>query len=483
MNRSQISPLSFLRPRRGTYVDALLSFRDADYCNTIASLESRDDPESTYLRARSWLRLSNAEAAIRELGSVVDSDLPFIKQRAELAVLKASAYVFSADLQRARETLCAARVFAFSCSTIEVQAEYHYVEATSAFAERNFEASTAAAAEVFEIDERFAQRSESYVIPYEHTRARAHSIIGLVLATQEDYKGQHARTSMALRELGDNAVPDIGLSALLLQQLAYLVRDFDLNGDALSLARCLESGSWPADLPIARYEICRALAWHASLRGDRLNAFRYFREAIDIAPNLPFRILASVDQISVSRELAVGERSAESLKELKAQADCVDWSTVAEERIALLLLAQEYSYLSPDVAGRLLERYRSISVKLAPTFLNAYDRRPRAHEQMAEGSVAKANGNVHRAAACFLEAFEIWNRLDYKWRAAVAAAELGRLSGNHRFVEYARREAAARPGSWLDLKCSTLRNATADVIELSSRIRPSTAVYGRQRID
>jgi len=65
-----------------------------------------------------------------------------------------------------------------------------------------------------------------------------------------------------------------------------------------------------------------------------------------------------------------------------------------------------------------LDRYRAIKAKLTPLTLNTVDRSARAYECLAEGPVLRANRAIPAAAEQFREAFEIFDAVGYRWRAA-----------------------------------------------------------------
>jgi len=290
---------------------------------------------------------------------------------------------------------------------------------------------------------------DTHFVPLAHSRGRAFNVHGIVAAASEDYRTQLICIRECVAELRAAGIPDLWLTASAMQQLAYHIRDFDLTGDALQLKAWLEENDLPEDLAPMRFEMHRALGWSSALQGDHLGAFREFRSMTAFATTSPYRILASVERAYLMRELGETHCAREQIEFAATLFDRVDWNAVGEERIGLAQLAQEVAAFSPGRARALFDRYRGITSKLPPNALNASDRRARAFERLAEGTVLRANGSNDAAREAFLAAFTIWDAIGYRWRAATAAIPLAELTASPRFVKYIRDEGARCPTSWL----------------------------------
>jgi hypothetical protein len=90
-----------------------------------------------------------------------------------------------------------------------------------------------------------------------------------------------------------------------------------------------------------------------------------------------------------------------------------------------------------------------LKAKLPSNHLASSDRRAWAEELVADATISNAEGNQNRARSLYLDAFNIWDSLGYGVRAALVARELAALGAGERFAEYAAKEAALRPRSWL----------------------------------
>lgn len=133
----------------------------------------------------------------------------------------------------------------------------------------------------------------------------------------------------------------------------------------------------------------------------------------------------------------------------------VDWEQTGEERYGLIAVVRELAARGRD-GRRFLERYRRLTSRLDPGLLNNRDRRLVAYERMAEGFVLQAEGLLEEATRAFVDAFEIWNEVGYRWLAATASIQIVGLTGSPQFAAYARREAARRPNSWLARRAASL---------------------------
>ena len=88
-------------------------------------------------------------------------------------------------------------------------------------------------------------------------------------------------------------------------------------------------------------------------------------------------------------------------------------------------------------------------IEVLQDLLAANDRRARAEEMSAEAKIAVADGELARARALLLDAFEIWDARGYVIRAAMVARDLAALGAGECFTAYVADAAERRPQSWL----------------------------------
>lgn len=447
-----------LRPREASFADAVLAFQRGEYARAISILDGSRDARSALLTARAFARDGQFSRAFQALMPFDLASFPSMLDCAEHWTLGATLCVNLGDFTAASRFLFSARAYAFSATSSVVEIDYYYAEAQfAAFAQRDYDAALASAREALSIVGNSTKMSDHLSVSSTSlSRARVQHFVGLISGLREQYSEQLRYYRLALNEYNASDVQDVGLGAFFARSLAYLVRDFSLTDDAACLRQTIESAQWPSDLNVARFDIRRALGWSCVMQGDHLGAFREFRIAAAVAPTLSMQIIASSDRAYLSRELGETTNALEELSYAADVAETVDWNSVGEERMALLLLAQELAHFQPVTSRRLLEKYRSIKSKVAPNMMDAVDRRPRAYERMAEGTILLAEGESGRAIDAFREAYEIWNGLGYDWRAATVAVELAELTNDSHFLGLAKREGSLRPNSWLARRCVML---------------------------
>ncbi len=443
-----------LRPRQRPFEAAVDAYRGArpDECLTI--LHGHSGLEAAVLRARAALRVGRPEVGLDTIEAIDDAMLPTHRARAEVLTLRGALYSRSRDFDRARETLDNARVFAFGSASAATEAEYHFYESVHSFAIGDLDGTDRNAEHAFAVEPSRFDYGKTFV-PVANTLARALLLRGHVAAAREQYREQLDFVRDAIAEADRAATPDLWISASFLMHLAFHVRDFDLVEDAKTLRTC-GGKAWPAELNPMKFEIHRALGWSSALRGDHFNAFREFCAMSDYATTPAHKVLATVERAYLSRELGESHAARDAIEYASKLTDSINWNHVGEERIGLAQLAQELAAFDAPRAGKLFERYRAIKGKLSPGLLNTVDRRARAYECLAEGTVLRANRAIPAAVERFQEAFEIFDSVGYRWRAATAALPLAELFQRPSYVEYVRREAADRPNSWLERRAATL---------------------------
>lgn len=416
---------------------------------------------SKLLGARAYLRLDDPEHALRILDGIEATDL-FDARRAELSILRAAALTAMRNFVKSRYALDVARALVLGQASPALEAEYFAQEAIWSFSSGDSHSSAEAAARTIEAgsvdvaSEAAFSRAPDYLIPREHTVARAQHVLAILAARDEDYARQVEYERQAVATFGQAPKLDLWAYARLLFNFAVCIRDFDLAADAQTL-RAVDMASWPSELNSERFHIYSALGVSSALRGDHLGAFRELRKSAESAPSAEYVILASTDKAMLRRELGELMSAREELEHAADLADRVDWERSGEQRVALAHLAREVAAFDAQRARALLERYYGIRTALSPHLLNNSDRRLRAHEKYAEGTVLRALGMTDEAKPCFAEAFDIWQPLGLDWLAALAAAELYELGGPAKFKTYATRQAKLRPGSWIERRAAQLK--------------------------
>jgi tetratricopeptide (TPR) repeat protein len=435
------------QPRHQPFEVAVDEFRSGRFDACLTGLHGHTGVASAALRARALMRLGEPAAALDSL------DLPLDQlehhDRAEVLMLRGVALTRLKRDDDAVEAFETGRVYMYSAASSALEAEFGAWETSRSFALGNFDEAESAAERVRDIQP-YYERTSSHFMPLCHSHARAYEYLGAVAATREKYTLQAALLRASLSDLSHPEARDVWYEANLLANLSFFVREFDSPEEATFVrARSLEM-DWVPELAPQRFQILQSLGWCNALRGDHIGAFRDLRAAAELAPIMPQKIMATLDRAYLARELHQGLIASEELEYAESLAAGVDWNAVPGEHTrALLQLSEALATTSPGRARAFFERYRALKAKMPPHYLARFDRRARAEELVADASIARAEANVARASALFLEAFQTWDALGYRWRAALAACELGELGAGEKFVAYAEREAALRPQSWL----------------------------------
>jgi tetratricopeptide (TPR) repeat protein len=465
------SPIVQLKPRLQPFEAAVDSYRQGLPLQCLDRLHGHNELPAVFLRARASLRAGCPNVGLDCLAQIDDGLLWSNRERAEVFTLRAALQTRLSDFDTARQTLDNGRVLALGSASASLEAEFHYYDALWSLGTDNFDEADKLARIALEVAPGFYD-SDPYFVPLANSRARALQMRGLVAAAKERYEEQADFFRDAIEELKSASTADIWLTASSLTNLAFHVRDFDLVDDAAMLRREIERAKWPDELAPMKFEIRRALGWSSALRGDHLNAFREFRAMAQCADTPARKILASVDRSYLARELGETHSAQEELEYAAKLASSVEWKKVGQERIGLAQLAQEVAAFDPHHAGILFARYKELGGRrLAPNMLNNVDRRVQAFELLAEGTVLRANGSVPAAMQRFMRAYDIWDKLGYRWRAAMAALPLAEVLQEPRYVEHVKREAASRPNSWLARRAENLTCSNEPKYETDVRLR------------
>ena len=452
--------------RVGSYEEALVCFRGGDPHACLSLLSNNATVQTQFLKSRAFLRVGRADLAKNALSNL-ENLVNSASENAELRILRAMSSTLMREFDEAQDELDLARVYAFEAAPA-VEADYQYTEAFLAFAQGDLRACIDAANDVLGLSQ-IDVDPNPYFVELRNSRIRALIILGMVEGLGQRYDRQLERIHRALADAMDLMETDRFLLATLLEHLSIFVRDFAILDDTRILRDFVAMDVLPHSLSDKTFEIHRALGWSSSLNGDVVGAFRSFRNAAEIASTTPRKILAAVDRAFLSRELGERLNSSDQIDYAIRLAENFDWETTSDDRMALVHLAQESAAFSSERAEALLARYKTLKSKLPPNSMNATDRRPRAYERMAEGIVLRSMGRDGQSIESFIEAFEIWNSCSNQWRSATAAIELAELTQATTYIEFSRKHALSRPGSWLARRFERLNFNESKLVDFRRR--------------
>ncbi len=345
-------------------------------------------------------------------------------------------------------------------SGAELASELEYYDFVWHFLGGDYVSAKAALQRGLDVDRAHGQ-VEGYIVTLQSIRSRHLSGLAAIESVAENYFEAASLLRDGLEEFSLSEAPDAGTEASLIANFATLVRDLDLEDEEYVRER-LRSLRRTAYLMPNVFHILRSLGWCRALRGDHLGAFRDLREAGAAAVSPSLQLIAAIDRAILAQGLSQQLTARDELERCQDLAARIDWERVSgDERIALLFLAQTLAPVRARAGRAMLERYQWIRAKLSPRSFAGIDRRLRADERYTEGVVAKAEANDAVAVRAFLDAFEIWEAIGYRWRAALAAIELAVLTKDSRYAGYAAAEAVKRPGSWLAERLRTVNEGAS----------------------
>lgn len=418
-------------------------------------LDGDSNVEACLLRARVSLHLGRWEQCLVDLPAAFVLGTPldiFVQSN----LLRAAAQTQRREIEKARATLSAARPYAMSSSDRALEAEYHYYETMWHFANNDLASAEASAQNSLHCDLEFGVVAESvYFMPIGITKARALTALGVVAGAREDYFRQARFLRDAIRMLEQCAESNDWTLASVLMNLSYSARDLDLDDDAAIVRNYLDR-AWSPDVSYQIHELYRSLGWNAALRGSARASAEIFAKSVALAPTVAHALLVRTEREHVRREFMQAHDTNPELDDLLRLAAEIDWEKTGEERFGLVVLAREFVSSRSEHSRRLFTKYKALTSKLAPRYLDNRDRRVIAFERLTEGSILRSEAKPTDAIRALLDAFEIWDSVGYRWRAATASIELAELTRLPKFIDYAKREASLRPSSWLAARASRL---------------------------
>lgn len=234
------------------------------------------------------------------------------------------------------------------------------------------------------------------------------------------------------------------------QNLALLGRELAFD-EAAALARSEvdQPIEWPEDFTTQRFQALLGVGWSCALRGDMLGCFRYLRAAERRIPSDAFRVVLLLDRAYFAR--IVGERNwaLDEIAQAENVAERIDWNAlVGEERLALLLLARSTAEIDAERGRYYLARYKGLDHIRSPLHLFAFDHRLEAYAAYTEGVVRMA-GKGTGAEDSLRNAWVIFDRIGFDWRAARTAMRLFEVTKKERWQHLAEDKLEAFPQSWL----------------------------------
>jgi DNA-binding CsgD family transcriptional regulator/tetratricopeptide (TPR) repeat protein len=370
--------------------------------------------------ARGLLRLQRS-AEVVELLAPVLTTFTTIDDDCTTRMLHGYAIALSDDADRGLKLLAAADAAATSQRADRtIKAEIAYYRAVGHWLKHGYrEASRFAAS---------AERAKVDVVS-----VRAMELRGFIALANARFPEALDRFQRAQRAYAQCRGRDVGLATQIIYQIAFLemnLRSADILGShAAPSGRTIPGSSFgPGMATSMKMLLLTADAWLFAHDGNKPTAFRKVHNAIRIASTPAWRVRALAACAAVFN--AFGEPGGACLlvEDAAEIVDSIDWNTtVDEERVGLLQLAEVAASVKPSIAPGFLSRYGAITSKMDPTrLLRERDSDPRlaAWDTYVRGLVARAVGENERAGDYFRSAAQRFQACGFLWRAALALIEL-----------------------------------------------------------
>ncbi len=410
------------------------AFSSADYqaCRKLIAA-ARDTEESALALSRVDLREGRAVDVVERLSNVRPADA---RLRVERDIWLGAAYGVTGDAESAH------RLFDRALLAVRAPDEIYY-------------AALFQKAHAFWMDRRWpeleAAVAELIAAPNAGYRGRGYVLRGWMLAGKnDDAHGQARECLRALDEFDSMSRPDMRVRLSTLMTLSALARELGLESVAQRVRTAYEAMHPTSGMRIQHFKMTRILGWIDALEGNELAAFRRFRQARDHAPSDLWRVQCIADRAMLAR--ASGERTF-ALDQLYAAHDLASrlpWNdAIEEERLALVNLADLFADVDAALAQRYLAQFRSLRTTMDRRMGFANDARLRGLEAYSSGAALLRLGEGQAAREMLHEAYDIFSKFDYGWRAALAAMGMHDATQDSHWLARARKAIKRWPKSWI----------------------------------
>lgn len=243
---------------------------------------------------------------------------------------------------------------------------------------------------------------------------------------------------------------DVELQAYTALNVSTLARELALPQLREAVKSAVERIQWTDDLRNLQFQSLKATGWCCALDGDYFNAFRLFKAASNAAPSPHWRVIAALDRAYLARCLGERRWAEQELLEADSLARTLDWHGLSqEEHLALISLAELHADVDAAVSLGYLARFRELGQPTTLRSTYAHNPLPGAGTDYSTGIVHARLGNADEAIAALGAAWEVYDRVNYDWRAGRCALELHALTGDPVWRERAAAKLRGYEKSWL----------------------------------
>ena len=446
-----------LKPRRGSYENALEAYASGDFSLSSELLSSAVTLAESILLGRSLLRLGMPAQALDAISPVELADAPH-ELVAEAMIVQATCLNLLHRFDEASKLLVEARVRSISAGITAIEAELLLVEVVGHLLEGNYTLAEDSAHAILrlESDSPTWFRPTTYRLNLAYLRFRACDLLGAVEKSQSNYALQSHWLRQAFEEFDKSGVRDDYMEAVVLSNFADVSLGLGLDDVVDVVLARSKRIEWSAPLAGFEFRTFSALAEASSGAGDQLGALRYLRRCNSCAPTATFQLRSTVERARILSEIGEAFSSREELDHAIKLSKSIDWANVNElEQRQLVFLAAQVASFSASEASRLLARYDGLKCSL-PGSVAMRENRFRGEELLARSAVLRATGENGRAILSLIDALELFNSVADPAKAANAAAELAELTHEPHYLEIVRAQCRKQPHSILARKLTRL---------------------------
>jgi DNA-binding CsgD family transcriptional regulator len=393
-------------------------------CGAVRARDLETRVHVALLQARALLRLGRPDDALAIL--TVNSGIPSgTDESLTTQMLTGEAYIRRGEPERGLALLSAARN-ASARAYPTIRAEIALITALGEYQRRNYEAA--------ERELGLVDASEDIVY------ARALECFGWTAIGRGNNERAVGMFGKALDALDRGRHYDRFLEANCIRALAHLsVERMDRETWHIVDARRSRIDWSASGLAIPRFWVAYCAAAYAlDIDGQPLAAAREARHAERIAPSSAYRIQALCKRASIARnagELMSQRDHVESANEIFVEMKPGDFTR--DENLVPLILAEELAWLdSVPEAHRALNVYHELA-RSSATFATSHFPTTFAYQRLVEGAVSEIAGEERVATQRYRQAFEIYSKVGYARRAAMAALRIFRTTGDRKLLTYA----------------------------------------------
>jgi DNA-binding CsgD family transcriptional regulator len=251
--------------------------------------------------------------------------------------------------------------------------------------------------------------------------ARALELQAWCHLTRHDYSRAADYFQSTLLRLDDCRASDRAITATAISTLAICAAElFDRDLATFVEARA-QAVDWSSGLTEQRYLLLHHQALFAEFAGETIKAYQFATQARETAPSVPFEVLGWGLSAAIARNAGESYSAIFFAQRAQALLETIDASELhGEERIAILIVAENCAYFDLARAEELLAVYRGMA-PLEKFVALSGDPRLTAAEAFIEGVIAQARGDLDAAQTYYRDAFTIFKKLGYVRRALTSA--------------------------------------------------------------